>query len=217
MTSLPALVPLSPAFEKLRAGRMTWIPELGIGYYPVTAAPYDGAYWDKYRAMDHTRIGDKLTAARLALVRYYAGSIEPAKMVDIGIGGGRFAEEMCCKGFDVNPEAVAWLASQGRLADPYAAPFEVATFWDSLEHIHDPTPLLANVRRFAFVSCPIFDGPTHARRSKHFRPDEHCFYFTQRGLQTFMDAHGFELVVSNTMEQSAGREDIGTFVFRRAR
>lgn len=201
--------------ESLSANRMTWIPELGLGYYPVTETPYDGAYWDKYRAMDRTHIGDKLTAARLALVRYYAGNIEPARMVDVGVGGGRFVEDMGCKGFDVNPEAVNWLARHDRLADPYHAKFDVACFWDSLEHIHDPSPLLANIKRFAFVSCPIFDGAAHARRSKHYRPTEHVWYFTKRGLQTFMGELGFELVVSNTMEQSAGREDIGTFVFRR--
>lgn len=199
----------------LSANRLTWLPDLGLGYYPVKDSPYDGAYWDKYRAMDRTRIGDKLTAARLALVRHYAGSVAPAQIADIGIGGGRFVEEMGCHGFDVNPEAVAWLAKHGRLIDPYHQPVEVATFWDSLEHIHDPSPLMANVRRFAFISCPIFDGPGHARRSKHYRPDEHCWYFTRRGLSTFMGELGFEMVVSNNMEQSAGREDIGTFVFRR--
>lgn len=206
---------LNSLLETLSANRLTWLPDLGLGYYPVKEAPYDGAYWDKYRAMDRTHIGDKLTTCRAALVRYYAGNLQPGQIVDVGIGGGRFVEDYGCKGFDVNPEAVAWLAKHDRLVDPYTTPMECATFWDSLEHIHDPSPLLANVRRFAFVSCPIFDGPAHARRSKHYRPAEHCWYFTRRGLATFMGELGFEMVVSNTMEQSAGREDIGTFVFRR--
>jgi hypothetical protein len=35
-------------------------------------------------------------------------------------------------------------------------PVDVACFWDSLEHIHNPTPLLQNVRRWVFTSLPIF-------------------------------------------------------------
>lgn len=185
-----------------------------MGYYPVTASPYDGAYWDKYRAMDRTPVGDKLTAARMALVqRYYKGS--SLNLIDIGIGGGRFVEDMDCCGYDINPDAMLWLEARGRLVNPWHQSVEAVTFWDSLEHIHDPRPLLANVRSWVFVSLPIFENYAHIKRSKHFRPDEHVWYFSQKGLTRFMGEAGFELVLSNSMEQSAGREDIGTFVFRR--
>lgn len=205
---------LTSLTRALADNRLTWWPDLGIGYYPVKDLPYDGAYWDKYRALDRTPTGDKLTAARLRLVRqYYRGA--STELVDVGIGGGRFVEESGARGYDVNPAAVAWLAKHGRLADPYVEAVEAATFWDSLEHIDDPRPLLANVKSLAFVSCPIFDSPSHIKRSKHFRPNEHCWYFTQQGIARFMAAAGFELVLSNTMEQVCGREDIGTFVFRR--
>lgn len=198
----------------LSANRLTWWPDLGIGYYPVTAAPYDGAYWDKYRALDRTPAGDKLTACRLGLVkRFVAGDCQ--NVVDVGIGGGRFVEDLGCHGFDVNPWAVDWLGKHGRFRDPWGQAVDAVTFWDSLEHIHDPRPLLANVRQWVFVSLPIFEGPAHVKRSKHFRTDEHCLYFTRPGLMRFMGEAGFELVLSNSMEQSAGREDIGTFVFRR--
>lgn len=201
-------------FDSLSANRLSWWPDLGMGYYPVTAAPYDGAYWDKYRALDRTPVGDRLTAARVSLVqRFYKG---PARgLVDIGIGGGRFVDDMDCAGFDINTEALIWLEKHGRYVNPWAAPVEAATFWDSLEHIHDPRPLLANIKAWAFVSIPIFENYAHVRRSKHYRTDEHCLYFTRPGLTRFMGGAGFELVLSNTMEQSAGREDIGTFVFRR--
>ena len=137
-------------------------------------------------------------------------------MVDIGIGGGRFVtEHPNAKGFDINPEAVAWLQWTGNWVDPYSSIVEAATFWDSLEHIHDPRPLLRNVRRYCFVSLPIFKDCNHILRSKHYRQDEHCWYFTRRGIVLFMKAFGFEQIKVCTMEQACGREDIETFVFGR--
>jgi hypothetical protein len=92
---------------------------------------------------------------------------------------------------------------------------DAVTFWDSLEHIHDPGPLLANVRRFVFVSLPVFSGPDDVLRSKHYKREEHCWYFTQRGLRNFMWEFGFQFVAGNNMEQAAGREQIESFVFER--
>jgi hypothetical protein len=65
------------------------------------------------------------------------------------------------------------------------------------------------------VSCPIYENSEHILRSKHFRKDEHCWYWTEQGLITFMRHYGFEVVESNRMESDIGREDIGTFVFKR--
>lgn len=198
--------------ESFEAHRLRWYPQIGLGYYPVESSPYDAAYWQRYRAMDRTPIGDMLTAARVELVRgFYNGT----SLLDVGVGGGRFVEDGRAFGYDVNPEATAWLRSIGRWRDPLDAPVDAACFWDSLEHIHDPRAILANVRYYAFISCPIFDGPAHVLESKHFRPDEHCWYFTREGLRWFMWQQGFEQRDSNRMESDLGREDIGTFVFAR--
>ena len=62
---------------------------------------------------------------------------------------------------------------------------------------------------------------THEQRNKrlvrdpHFRPDEHCWYFTRDGLMFAMNACGFALVTESSIETELGREDIGTFAFRR--
>lgn len=196
----------------LEGERLRWFPEVGVGYYPVEAAPYDAGYWERYRRMDRTPAGDALTAARLQLV---AGYYNGRSLVDVGIGGGRFVEEANGWGYDVNPHAVEWLKGAGRWADPYQREVDAACFWDSLEHIPDPRPLLRNVRYYAFISCPIFDGPGHVLRSKHYRRDEHCWYFTAAGLEWFMREQGFTMMEWNGMEADCGREDIGTFVFAR--
>jgi hypothetical protein len=199
-------------FDSFGEGKLQWLPELQIGWYPVSAQPYDKSYFEKYRSYDATPTGELLTDCRLDLVyRHHLGSV-----VDIGVGGGKFvAAHRDARGFDINPEAVAWLQWTEKWVDPYSSIVEAATFWDSLEHIHDPRPLLRNVRRFCFVSLPIFKDCSHILRSKHYRKDEHCWYFTRRGIEIFMRAAGFRQIEQNKMEQACGREDIETFVFER--
>lgn len=198
-------------FDSLRTERLQWLPDLGVGWYPVTAEPYDEAYWDKYRGYDATEMGRQLTAARVALVNKYWDGL----VLDVGIGGGRFVEEVCGMGYDVNPAAVQWLKKDGRWGDPGARQFDAMCFWDSLEHIHDPRPILANCRRFAFISLPIFESPSDILQSKHYRRQEHCWYFTRRGLVGFMALAGFWLLETNWMESDLGRDGIASFAFER--
>jgi len=75
--------------------------------------------------------------------------------------------------------------------------------------------MLQGAKEFVFVSCPIYDDVEHVLRSKHFKPDEHCWYWTIKGLTTFMRIFGFEVQEINWMETEIGRESIATFVFKR--
>jgi hypothetical protein len=84
-----------------------------------------------------------------------------------------------------------------------------------LEHIPDFQSLLANVNDWLFLSLPIFRDAGHALRSKHFRPEEHYWYFTRDGLTFAMKMCGFVLVSESMIETELGREDIGTFAFKR--
>lgn len=192
--------------------QLVWLPEQGIGWYPVTASPYDDNYWSRYRAMDCSPVGDALTGRRVAMARRWG--VDPARSVDVGIGGGRFCTDMDCKGWDINPTALAWLLDTGRALDPTQRKVDTAFFWDSLEHIHDPRPILANVERCVLISMPIYRDANHILQSKHFRKDEHCWYFSAIGLVRFMERHGFLLAGWNRMEQPE-REDIETFAFLR--
>jgi hypothetical protein len=112
--------------------------------------------------------------------------------------------------------AVVWLKDRHLYRDPREQPVHGLTFWDVIEHIPNPEAMLENARRFVFVSLPVVpgDGPPPAGW-KHLRRDEHCWYFTRRGFIEWVEAHGFECVEHNTMESLLGRDDIGTFVFRR--
>ena len=204
-------------FLQLSGSGLTWLPEHGIGYYPVDEAPYDAAYFQKYQMYADTDMGKALTEYRRALVsQYHLGPV-----LDVGIGCGDFLEAMLevgptSRGFDVNPAGRAWLESRGLFHDPYQnGPVDAMTLWDVLEHIHDPEPLLAKCRGWAFVSLPIFRDGEHILQSHHFRKDEHCWYFTREGFICWMARHGFTCVGHSTQESLLGRQDIHTFVFRR--
>ena len=148
--------------------------------------------------------------------QHYRGAL-----IDVGIGSGAFIElrrdrRRTTYGYDVNPAAIAWLEERALLVDPYLVSFDAATLWDVLEHLPDFQSLLANVSEWLFLSLPIFRDAEHALRSKHFKPDEHCWFFTRDGLVTAMKMCGFALVTESAIETELGREDIGTFAFRRS-
>ena len=190
-----------------------WNEDAGVGYLPLEQTPYDQDYFDKYVGYSTTAFGVTLNLARSLLVNRV---VTMGSMVDVGIGSGHFMDTVGCYGYDINPVAVTMLEDQGMFLDPFVESVESATFWDSLEHIGDIEHLLKNVRKFAIVSIPIFTGLDHVLRSKHFRRDEHCWYFTDKGFKKFMDGHGFQVIEQNRMETELGREDIGTYICKRA-
>jgi Methyltransferase domain len=201
--------------------RLTWWPELGLGHYPVESgfAPYDQAYFDRFDRDAHTDLGKALMRARCNFVdQHYRGPL-----VDVGIGSGAFIElrwqdGLPTFGYDINPAAIEWLKKRCLLFNPYFGAFNGAvTLWDVLEHLPDFQSLLTNARDWVFLSVPIFRDAEHALRSKHFRPLEHYWYFSRDGLIYAMQICDFALVSENTMETELGREDIGTFAFRRSR
>lgn len=197
------------------AASLIWSETDGRGFYPVRLdQQYDQAYWDRYVSMTDTEVGRKLNAARAALVNKHIGM---SHIVDIGIGSGGFiaARPGPTSGYDVNIAGIRWLLARGLWFDPYFKNPENAACWDSLEHVRYPDDLVRRVDGFLFVSIPIFTDRAHVLRSKHFRPDEHFHYFTEDGFVMYMRLQGFGCLERNRMEVELGREDIGTFVFRR--
>lgn len=189
---------------------LLWSEELGMGFHPRQPMDYSGEYFEKYRKLDATPMGEALTRARIELVRrHFDGQV-----LDIGIGGGRFVEEADAFGFDVNPEALAWLHANGRYKNPNFG-WPAMTFWDSLEHIPDPELVLRSVGDWAFVSMPIYKDAKDCLASKHYKPGEHLHYFTLEGFIAWMDRQGFEVMEINHAESELGREGITSFAFRR--
>ena len=54
-------------------------------------------------------------------------------------------------------------------------------------------------------------------QSKHFKPNEHVWYFTDWGLRLWFEEQGFDCLETNYDETNIGREGINSYVFRRKR
>lgn len=198
--------------QEIKSG-LVWLPELGMGRYPVPKTrPYDEEYFSRYQELADTDLGRELTAARIRLVaRHYTGPV-----LDVGIGAGQFVTARPeTKGYDVNPAGVEWLKERGAWANLYRDRYPALTFWDSLEHIDRPDVAVARAEKWVFVSVPIFSGAEHIIRSRHFRRDEHIWYWTHDGLVAWFGEQGFELMEHNRLETVLGREGIGSYAFAR--
>src|SRR5262249_35452947 len=98
--------------SELARGRLTWWPEIGVGFYPVenSTAPYDAAYFERVKTNAATKIGVELMEARSNFVsKHWTGVL-----TDVGIGSGTFIERRLKHGFitfgyDINPLGVTWL------------------------------------------------------------------------------------------------------------
>lgn len=200
---------------------LMWLQRAGVGFMPNFRPDiYDVDYWSKYVAMDRTPMGAALNEQRYQFVRRHFDG----PLVDFGIGGGAFLlrcwfyePDGGAAGFDINRSALGWLKERGALVDPWRTKCRAITFWDSLEHVPDIGPLLANVTEWAFVSMPIVDaaGDAPGPGWRHYRPGEHLLYTTTRGIVRVMHEHGFELAERARFETDLGRLDIETFAFRR--
>lgn len=197
---------------------LNYCPNEGIMYQRdmTTSVEYDKDYFEKYIKYENTNIAKGLNEGRTAITEKYCRSI-----LDIGIGSGEFIKASKIKvfGFDINPLAVKWLEENNIFADPYKNMPDVNgfTFWDSLEHIPNPHELISLIPSgfYIFISMPILNDLTKIRNSKHYKPNEHYYYFTSNGMIKWMQDYGFTLIEMSDFETRSGREDITTFVFNK--
>lgn len=212
---------MNEMIKKQMKTNLIWLPELEIGYYPVhnnPSTPYNDEYFDKYVRYGKAKIGECLNKFRINLVNKYTRGL----ILDMGIGCGSFIKHRGnCLGYDICSKAVRLLKEEKLFYNPYNTDFEAKgiegiTFFDSLEHIKYPERIFNKIKgQFVFVSIPIFKGIEHLLKSKHFRKDEHFYYFTQKSFIQFMGNYGFDLIESMDNEIKCGREDIYTYVFER--
>lgn len=176
--------------------------------------PYDEAYFQKCAGYEGQDIAEKINAGRIALVERHYG-VGP--VADIGIGSGEFIRKRrFTYGVDVNPVARDWLIRSGNWAFNLSG-YRAFTFFDVIEHVPDITEYFRHIRdgSYLFTSLPIFDDLSRIRESKHYRPSEHLYYWTEKGFVSWMWLHRFELLERTDFETKAGRESILSFAFRR--
>jgi hypothetical protein len=191
--------------------------ELGIGFLnpPENSDEiYDVDYWDRYRGMMHTEIGRNLNQCRIDIANKF--KVNPLQLLDIGVGNAQFVDTFGCRGFDINPMAIEYLKSTNKYINPYteSCKWKWMSFFDSLEHIVDSSELLSKTHN-AIVSVPIHQNLESLLISKHLRPSEHFWHFTVSGMLHYMNHFGFDCKYYSTIESKLGRQDIGSFVFKR--
>lgn len=175
---------------------------------------YDATYFDKCAGYDGQQIANKINAGRRDLVDRYCGT---TPVCDVGIGSGEFIRTRPNTfGQDVNPVAIEWLKRNEKWAARIDRFFGV-TFWDVLEHCEDPGVYLDQVPAYLFASVPIFSDLDTIRTSKHYRPGEHLFYWTEDGFVEWLRLYGFAVRTVEQFEIEAGRDSIYSFVFERVR
>lgn len=193
----------------------------GVAYqWDMTAlVEYGDEYIEHYRRLEGSEVCSALNAGRCALLARHARP--GASVLDIGSGAGTFVRAAMswgfeARGFDVSESSAQELKQSGLFADD-PAPFQAVTFWDSLEHIPDPGPILDRIGldSVVLVALPVFRDLSKVRESKHYKPGEHLYYWTVEGFVRWMAARGFRLIETSDHETKAGRESIQAFAFVR--
>jgi hypothetical protein len=180
---------------------------------------YGADYYNNYVKRSGTAIADRINNCRTSLVSKY---VKNGPILDVGIGSGEFILKSPVEtlGYDINPFGVSWLESRGLFFDPYKEDCSKLTgfcLWDTIEHIYDPEKFLNLIlqNQYVFLSLPIFDNFDNLKESKHWKPGEHVFLYSKDGLIEVFSKMGFTCLNYNNCEISAGRDGIGSFVFKK--
>jgi hypothetical protein len=192
-----------------------WLPDLGFGYYPAFNCKTE--YFDEYKSLEGSEVCERINHSRVETVARWIGD---APLLDFGIGAGTFIIERgkgITFGYDRDGNGVRWLMENDIWCDPHQMDdIKNISFWDAFEHLEHPETFLNRVSGFVFMSIPIFIDCDHILQSKHFKTNEHFWYFTLPGFVDWM--REFDLIQESTaldFESVEGREDVYTFIFRK--
>jgi hypothetical protein len=189
---------------------LIWFSDLGIGYLESCGYEYGDDYWKIYQKYSVGDFGELLTLAR---VKFVSDNCNLVDLCDVGVGSGQFVDTIKCKGSDVNPIANKWLEDHDYYTDDVTK-FKTLTFWDVIEHINDPREMLSKAEN-VFISTPIYSDAAHCLTSKHLKPGEHIWYFTDNGIKYFMSLLGFECIAEDDIETVLGRDNILSYYFKK--
>ena len=196
-------------------------PDYGVAYQKNMRdqITYGKSYFQHYDKKRDSEISKKINSSRISMVISNAGK---ADLLDTGIGSGEFIENYPYKalGFDINPIGVEWLQKHGLFFDTDRKAewdgFQAFTFWDVLEHVDFPERIFRKIPKDAwlFTSIPIFKDIEKVKKSKHFKPKEHLYYFELGAFIEWMGDWGFSLKELRNDEMLCGRDMVYSFAFK---
>jgi hypothetical protein len=206
------------SYPAVEDGDLFFCSNVDIAYQKdmTKSVSYDKDYYENYVNLEGTKIANALNAARVGIVEKYCGLQD---ILDVGIGSGAFIKSMrsMVYGYDINPYGVSWLKDRYRYINPWEnIPSNIRgiTLWDTLEHMTEPSKFLDLVPSgvHVFISMPMFSDIKNIRKSKHYKPNEHYYYYSPQGFTQFVEDVGYKLLEQNDQETKAGRTCIETFV-----
>lgn len=175
---------------------------------------------------------------RVGLIK---GFTNGKRLLDIGCGKGEFLDAAAKCGFDatgidISSKSVAASRAKGRdvrqgtaeTAPVMPESFDIATFWDVLEHVPDPRTFLSTVRKMLIpggiiaFSMPDFNssGSGWLKGSWFFLlPHQHLWHFTPDAIRKTMSEAGFktEFLVTDPLNPcNFGRIDHMAGIARKA-
>ena len=140
-------------------------------------------------------------------------------VLDYGSGCGMFGlfqpDHVVYDSYDIGKIGQAKYPQTGIRHDWYT----VICFWDVLEHVdwqHEPDEEILNIMQrtdFVAVTLPIHPKGKPSEGWKHWKPNEHLTYFTEKSFIEFMKEQSFELMLLGQPE-CPPRTDITSFLFR---
>tara|TARA_Y100000389_G_scaffold204994_1_gene261743 strand:- start:7989 stop:8648 length:660 start_codon:yes stop_codon:yes gene_type:complete len=211
-----SIMQTKPSFE---FGSLNILSDFTVAYQRdmSLSIDYSKEYFNKYISYENTEISKKLNEFRTHITSKYCNSV-----LDIGIGSGEFIKKYKNKtfGYDINPYAITMLKEKDIYLDPYSENLDDIdgfTMWDVLEHIKNPDILLNKIpkNKIVIVSIPVFDNILKVKQSKHYRPNEHYYYYTINGLISFFSEMNYIILEVSDQESVCGRENIMSFVFQK--
>lgn len=139
------------------------------------------------------------------------------RLLDFGCGKGFFLKECVdagleAEGIDISQAGIDYardvLGVKATCGDSLKVlqggkPYDAVTFWATIEHLTDPMSVLREIHEvlipggFLFLDTGIGDDWLDRLlpgRVQWYSPPRHLFVFSRQGIQTALEAAGFELV-----------------------
>jgi hypothetical protein len=143
-----------------------------------------------------------LSARRLHVLEAFAPR---GSLLDFGCGTGRFVEAALASGWDAwGHDLVTGEGPRLSLEEARQQPWDVATFFDSLEHLPDPGSTIRALNPgWLLVSVPECHYPGAEQwfmTWKHRRPGEHLWHWSRSGLVTWLAALGYRCLMTSSFE-----------------
>ncbi len=188
--------------------------ECELIYSPSSKNVYDDEYLLHYKLYKRTEFSKLLQKARWDFIGKNIKSFK--SILDYGCGSDAFLVE-----------ATDCMKDQCNLYsyDPYfmqdhkflcERKLDITTFFDSLEHMNRLDIISLLNSRYIVISIPILEKNQQLFEWKHFRPNEHIWYFTEDALIKLMTIKfNYKFILKDDFETQLGRDCILTFLFEK--